>query len=133
MYQPSQKAFYAAALPVHTIMGLPVVNATSQETAEVLLADGPQRHEEIVADRHQPERPADAGLLPERLDQPGEILGERHRQDVRLPGIVLLAVDDDGNVVDEKHSTLPRGEPLTFEVTRQRLIHLKPRRTARKS
>jgi len=48
MYQPSQKAFYAAALPVHTIMGLPVVNATSQETAEVLLADGPQRHVAFV-------------------------------------------------------------------------------------
>src|SRR5262249_54261428 len=64
-----------------------------------LPADGPQRHEEIVTDRHQPKRPADTGLLPERLEQPGEILGERRWQDVRLPGIVLFAVDDDGNVV----------------------------------
>jgi hypothetical protein len=64
-----------------------------------LPADGPQHHEEIVADRRQPERPADAGLLAQRLDQPGEILGERRRQDVRLPGVVLLAVDDDGDVI----------------------------------
>jgi len=40
----------------------------------------------------------------------------------------LVFADDDGNVVDEKHSTLPRGQALTFEVTRQRLVHLKSRR-----
>jgi hypothetical protein len=40
----------------------------------------------------------------------------------------LVFSDDDGTVVEEKHSTLPRGQPLTFEVTRQRLVHLKSRR-----
>lgn len=39
----------------------------------------------------------------------------------------LVFSDHDGNVVEEKHRTLPRKLPLTFEVTRQRLIHLKSR------
>jgi len=40
----------------------------------------------------------------------------------------LVLSDTDGTVIDEKHRTLPRGQALTFEVTRQRLVHLKSRR-----
>src|SRR6516165_6314362 len=53
--------------------------------------------EEIIADRGQPDRATDARLLAEDLDQPGEVLGERARQQIHIPGFVF-PVHDDGDI-----------------------------------
>ena len=50
------------------------------------------------AHRREPDGPPDAWLLAQRLDQPGEVLGQCRRQDVRFPG-VIFPVHDDGDVV----------------------------------
>ena len=63
-----------------------------------LPADHPDGDKEVVFYRGQPDRAADARLLSEYLDQPGEILGECGRQRVHLPG-VIFAVHDDGDIV----------------------------------
>ncbi len=63
-----------------------------------LPADHPDGDEEVILHRGQPDRAADAGLLVEHMDQPGQVLGERGGQQVHVPG-VIFAVHDDGDIV----------------------------------
>src|SRR5712691_7620013 len=60
-----------------------------------MAADHAERHEEVVADRRQANRPADAGLLPQGVDEAVQVPAERGGQDYGFPNVVF-PVDDDG-------------------------------------
>jgi hypothetical protein len=62
-----------------------------------LRAHHPGRDEEVIADGSQADRAAEAGLPPQCREQARKVPGERHRQGVGLPGVVL-PVDDDSKI-----------------------------------
>ena len=67
-----------------------------QEDGDVA-ADHAERHEEIIADRREANRPGDARLLPQGMDEAVQVPAERGGQDLGLP-YVVFPVDDDGKV-----------------------------------
>ena len=54
-----------------------------------LVANHPDRYEEVVVDPGEAYRASEAGLLPQHPDEPLQVIGHGHRQDVSVPPVVF--------------------------------------------